>query len=192
QHKDTILSATDIKVSNGYAYVSYHTNDVWYGAHPYGALQIFNVQDYTHPSIVSEIKFNNKEFNGVDVNNGKLYAVGGHKKGALLLTTPLENGIFSHDLSSYKTYETLSSMAKTSFVYNNELWLVSGATDGGFVKLDPNNNYEVTQKVYAGSSEDRAKYVAENGVYQVFFAVEPEGAYLRIANIDGSHVKEYH
>src|SRR5690606_24835745 len=55
--------------------------------------------------------------------------------------------------------------------------------------LDPANGFAVTDQFYSQGA--RAKYVAQNGTYQAFFAVEGSGAYLRIANIDGTNPQEY-
>lgn len=184
------LSATDVKVNNGFAYVSYHTNDEVYGNSPYGALRIFNVTDINTPTLLHEAKFNNLEFNGVDVNNNILYAVGGNKNGAKLMTTPLNNGVFNTtDLSVFKEFSLPSASAKNSFFYNNYLWAVSGATNGGYFKLDPSNNYSVVAQLYTNG--ERAKYSAHNNKYQAFFAVEANGAFLKISNLDGSDSRTY-
>lgn len=185
-----VLSATDVKVKDEHAYVSYHTNDDVYGNEPNGSIRILDIQNQQLPSLLAQADFNNAEFNGIDFNDNTLYAVGGNKAGARLVTTPLTDGVFNTtDLSVFETYKLPSLTAKNSFVYNNMLWLVSGATNGGFFKLDPTDDYTVTEHIYNEGS--RAKYVAENGVYQAFFAVESNGAYLRIANIDGSNSREY-
>lgn len=186
----TILSATDVKVVNGNAYVSYHTNDEVYGDAPNGSVRIFNVQDQQAPSLTAQADFNNAEFNGIDVSGSKVYAVGGNKAGARLMTTPLTAGAFTtNDLSLFSTYKLPSTAGKNTFVHNNMLWLVSGAANGGFFKLDPSNGFAVSEQFYNQGA--RAKYVAQNGTYQVFFAVEGGGAYLRIANIDGTNPQEY-
>lgn len=185
-----ILSATSVKMLNGLAYVSYHTNDNLYGSSPYGALRVFNVSDNANPSLISEAIFNKVEFNDVNVDNGILYAVGGDKNGARLVTAPLANGTFNtQDLTLFKDYKLPSSSGKGSIFYNNSLWAVTGATGGGYFKLNPASNYSVSEQVY--STGDRSKYVARNDAYQVFFAVEANGAFVRIANSDGSSPRTY-
>lgn len=185
-----ILSATDVKVENNHAYVSYHTNDEEYGNAPNGSLRIFNVQNNEAPSLLAQADFNNAEFNGIDVNDETLYAVGGNKGGARMITTPLRANIFNtNDLSVFQSYELPSVTAKNSYVYKNMLWLVSGATGGGFFMLNPTDDYSVLNHIYSEGS--RAKYVTKNGTHQAFFAVEQGGAYLRIANVDGSNPQEY-
>lgn len=185
-----VLSATDVKVVNGNAYVSYHTNDEVYGDAPNGSVRIFNVQDQQAPSLTAQADFNNAEFNGIDVNGTAVYAVGGNKAGARLMTAPLTAGSFvTNDLSVFNTFKLPSTAGKNSFIHNNMFWLVAGANNGGFFKLDPSNAYTVTDQFYNQGS--RAKYVAENGTYQAFFAVEGSGAYLRIADINGSNPREY-
>lgn len=186
-----ILSATDVKVIDERAYVSYHTNDEVYGNAPNGSIRIFDVQDKQAPSLTAQADFMNAEFNGIDVDNNMLYAAGGNKAGARLITTPLTSGGFNTtDLSVFQTYKLPSVTAKNSFMHNDMLWLVSGVTNGGFFKLDPTDDYSVSEHIYSEGS--RAKYVAQNGTYQAFFAVEQNGAYLRIATIDGSNPQEYH
>ncbi|MDD3771593.1 MAG: hypothetical protein PHC38_02940 [Weeksellaceae bacterium] len=184
------LSATDVKVNNGQAYVSYHTNDEFYGDAPNGSLRIFNVQSQSNPLLLAQANFNNAEFNGINVDGNTMYAVGGNKAGARLVTSPLTNGLFdTSDLSVFETYKLPSIAAKNSFMYNNLLWLVSGGSNGGFFKLNPADNYSISEQLYADGA--RAKYVAQNGSHQAFFAVGTNGAYLRIANIDGSNAAEY-
>ncbi|KQT26121.1 hypothetical protein ASG22_05475 [Chryseobacterium sp. Leaf405] len=186
----TTLSATGVTMNNGFAYVSYHTNDATAGNNTKGAIRIINVTDYNSPSLVSEALFNNIEFNNVDVANNKLYAVGGDKNGAKLVTAPLYNNIFNtQDLSSFLNYKLPSSTAKNSYFYNNYLYASTGTTGGGFFKLNPNDGYSVAEQFnFAG---DRAKYVAHNNTYQVFLATQANGATLRIANNDGSNAKVY-
>jgi len=185
---NTILSATDVKIDNGKAYISYHTNDEFYGDAPNGSIRIFDIQNQQSPSLIAQADFNNIEFNGIDINNSKLYAVGGNKSGARLITAVLNSGIFNTtNLSLFESHKLPSTGAKNSYFYNNQLWLVSGATNGGFFSL--NNDYSINNQYYNEGS--RAKYVAQNGKLQAFFAVENTGAYLRIANIDGSNNKEF-
>jgi len=187
---NTTLSATGVTVNNGFAYVSYHTNDALSGSNTQGAIRILNVTDYSAPSLVSEALFNNIEFNNVDVANNKIYAVGGDKNGSKLVTAPLYNNVFNtQDLSSFTNYKLPSSTAKNSYFYNNYLYASTGTTGGGFFKLDPNNGFAVAEQFnFAG---ERAKYVAHNNTYQVFLATQANGASLRIANNDGSNAKVY-
>lgn len=184
------LSATDVKIENGVAYVSYHTNDEFYGNAPNGSLRVINVQSITTPLLINQADFYNAEFNGIDVSNGTAYAVGGNKAGARLVTAQLTNGVFNtSDLSLFETHKLPSIAAKNSFMYNDMLWLVSGGTNGGFFKLNPSDDYSITEQLYTDGT--RAKYVTQNGSHQAFFAVGINGAYLRIANIDGSNASEY-
>lgn len=185
------LSATDVRILNGRAYVSYHTNDELYDNTPNGALRIFDIQNHTAPSLISEAIFNKVEFNGIDIASDKLYAVGGDKDGARLVETKLSDGTFiTGDLSYFQTHKIPGVAAKNSFIYNNMLWLVSGGANGGFFKLDPSSiNYDVSETLYADGA--RSKYTVHNNRVQAFLAIEEGGAYLRISNIDGSNVKEY-
>lgn len=184
------LSATDVRIINGRAYVSYHTNDEFYDNTPNGALRIFDIQNYTAPSLISEAVFNDIEFNGIDVTDNKLYAVGGNKAGARLVQTPLSDGSFiTGDLSYFQTNKIPGIAAKNSFIHNNMLWLVSAGTNGGFLRLNPANNYDVSETLYADGA--RSKYTVHNNRVQAFLAIEETGAYLRVSNADGSNAKEY-
>ncbi|MCJ8152245.1 hypothetical protein MKJ01_00535 [Chryseobacterium sp. SSA4.19] len=187
---NNVLSATGVTVNNGFAYVSYHTNDAAFGSDTQGAVRILNVSDYNAPTLVSEALFNNVEFNNVDVADNKIFATGGDKNGARLITAPLSNNVFNtQDLSLFSSYKLPSSTAKNSYFYNNSLYAVTGTTGGGFFKLNPANGYSVSDQFY--SSGERAKYIAHNNTYQVFLATEATGTSLRIANVDGSNPKTY-
>lgn len=185
-----ILSATGVQIYNNRAFVSYHTNDEFYGDAPEGALRIIDVQNPYSPDLFAEAFFNNAEFNGVEIQDNTVYAVGGNKAGAHLVTVDLINNEFPvEDLDLFKTYKLPSTSGKNAFVNGDNLWLVTGAQEGGFFKLDINNNFDVIDQIYGNGS--RSKYVAQNGVYQAFFAVEDTGARLHIANIDGSNSHVY-
>lgn len=187
---NTILSATDVRISDGKAYVSYHTNDEFYDNTPNGALRIFNIQDQKAPELISEAIFNKVEFNGIDLGDNKLYAVGGNKDGARLMSTPLINGSFNIlDLSVFQTNKIPGIAAKNSFINKNMLWVVSGGTNGGFLKLDPGSNYSLSETLYSNGA--RSKYTIHNNSFQAFLALEENGAYLKLSNIDGSNPQEY-
>ena len=185
-----ILSATGVQIYNNRAFVSYHTNDEFYGDAPEGALRIIDVQNPYSPDLFAEAFFNNAEFNGVEIQDNTVYAVGGNKAGARLVTVDLINNEFPvEDLDLFKTHKLPSTSGKNAFVNGDNLWLVTGAQEGGFFKLDINNNFDTIDQIYGNGS--RSKYVAQNGVSQAFFAVEDAGARLHIANIDGSNSHVY-
>ena len=187
---NTTLSATDVRVNNGKAYISYHTNDEFYDNTANGALRIFNIQNQKSPDLISEAVFNDVEFNGIDITGDRLYAVGGNKAGARLVSSPLDNGAFNTlDLSGFQTFKIPGVAAKNSFIYNNMLWLVSGGANGGFLKLNPNNNYEIIETLYADGA--RSKYSIHNNRIQAFLAIEESDTYLKLSNIDGSNPREY-
>lgn len=187
---NSTLSATGVSVNNGFAYVSYHSNDANSSATTQGALRIINVADYNTPSMISQALFNNIEFNHVDVANNKLYATGGDKNGAKLVVSPLINNVFNtQDLSQFMTYKLPSSTAKNSYFYNNALYAVTGATGGGLFKLDPSTNFTVSSTLSA--TGEKSKFVAHNASYQVYFTTGSTGASLRIANADGLSAQTY-
>lgn len=186
---DALLSATDVRIEGGFAYVSYHTNDKTYGDTPGGALRIFDVQNPNAPVMANEALFKHMEFNGVEVTSTKLIATGQNKKGALLATAPIAGGTFSvSDLGQIEQVKLPSASAKNSVSFGDRLWVATGSTGGGFFGLNPNAGYQVSETVYSTTG---AKYIAKNDTYQALFAAEPHNAYLRIAKLDGSDAREY-
>lgn len=184
------LSATSVKVSNNFAYVSYHTNDATAANTTEGAVRILNVSNSVSPALINEAIFNNLEFNSVDVYGDKLYAVGGNKNGARILSVPLLNNTFdTQNLSLFSQYSLPSATAKSSYFYNNYIYAVTGATGGGFFKLNPSSNFSVAEQYATNTSH--AKFAAHNENYHVFFAAESNGAFVRISNADGSNVHSY-
>lgn len=186
---EALLSATDVRIESGFAYVSYHTNDEKYGNTPGGALRIFDVQDPNAPAITNEALFKNMEFNGVEVTANKIIAAGQNKQSALLATAPIAGGTFSvSDLGQIEQFKLASASAKNSVSFGDRVWVATGATGGGLFALNPNNGYQVAETIY---NTARAKYVAKNDAYQAFFAAESNNAYLRISKLDGSEAREY-
>lgn len=184
------LSATGVSVYNGFAYVSYHTNDATSASNTQGALRVINVSDYNTPALISQALFNNIEFNHVDISNNILYATGGDKNGAKLVVHPLINNTFNTlNINEFTTYKLPSSTAKNSYFFNNALYAVTGATGGGLFKLDPSANFTVNSILSA--STQKAKFVAHNANYQVYLTIGDTGATLRIANADGLNAQTY-
>ena len=188
-HENTTLSATDVYVNNGKAYVSYHTNDSQFGDASVGAVRVFDIQNYSKPTQVSEALFHKMEVNGLYQTGNDLYLIGGNKAGARLVHTNLQNGEFnSTDLSSFSTYKIPGVAAKTIISSNDNLWFVSAGTEGGLFKSDKNN---FTPSKISNLDGTRGKYLAQNKNVQAFLSVDDNGAHLRIANLDGSNPQEY-
>ncbi len=188
----TYLSATDVKFENQHAYVSYHTNDAVdnNGNTPTGAIRIFDMTTPGTPVFKIQAESPLVEFNGIDVAGDKLFAVGNNRDGARLVTYDLNSTTHSFELdpiTPFITHKLQSSSAKNSYFYNNLLWIASGSTNGGLFTVNTTNGYTDATV----TSKTGAKYVANNGVKQAFFAVESTGAYLRIAGLDGSGATEY-
>lgn len=183
------LSATDVKIVDGFAYLSYHTNDEVYGDIPNGAIRIVDVRTATSPKLVNEAAFTNAEFNGLTIESDQLFAVGGNKAGARLITSPLEKGIFNkEDLGGFQTYKLAELSAKNAYVADDFLWVTSGANQGSISQLDITDDFNVLDK---HSLKRRAKYVVHNEQYQVAMSLDEAGVSLRIAGIDGSGAKRY-
>lgn len=187
---NSTLSATGVVVNNGFAYLSYHSNDEVSNVNTQGALRIIDVTNYNAPSLISQALFNNIEFNHVDVSDSKIYASGGDKNGAKLVVQQLVNNVFNtQDLSQFNTYKLPSSTAKNSYFLNNAVYAVTGATGGGLFKLDPSSNYNVNSIL--SPAGEKSKFVVHNANYQVFFSTGDNGATLRIADLNGVSAQTY-
>lgn len=178
------LSATDVRIEEDMAYISYHTNDSLYGDLPYGAINIVDLKDHTAPVLLNQATFKTVEFNGIEVSTDKLFATGQAKSGAKLVNAPIQAGAMAvTDLSQVSQRSLPGTSAKNSVLLNDKLWVVSSGNQGGLLGLNVLNAYEVLDQI---AINGRAKYAAKNDLYQAFFAVESEQAYLRIAKLDGS------
>ncbi len=66
------LQATHVKIYDKYAFVTYNTKGNTY----LGGIDVFDVSDIEHPTIIWQALFNNADVSSVDYFNNKLYIVG--------------------------------------------------------------------------------------------------------------------
>lgn len=183
------LSATDVKVKDQKTYISYHTNDEFYGNSPFGSLRIIDITSNSNPQLTYQVEFNNMEFNGVDVVDNHLYAIGGNKAGGGLVDVPLSsNGEFTTNLNDFNTTKLQNISGKNTYVNNGSLWLTSGSINGGIYELDITNDFEVKNHI---SLDRRSKYIAQNSHSQAAMSLDSQGVTVRIANRDGSNARLY-
>ncbi|WP_147243354.1 LVIVD repeat-containing protein [Chitinophaga flava] len=185
------LSATDVRFRNGYAYVSYHQNGEAYA----GALEVFNVSNPVRPSIVQLVTFKDAEFNGLGLDDSRLFAVGqrnpdkskykeNNTRGAIIEKIP-----FSGDmLAGQNTFAEapLPSFSGNSVLpANGSLWVVSGATGGGLFSLDYNS-----LSILTSQPDEKAKYLATNGNQNAFLTVAETEVHLKVFS-NGGGMKDY-
>lgn len=184
------LSATDVKVVNNKAYVSYHTNDEAFGGFPYGSIRVFDIND-GQVSLASEANFNNCEFNALAVENNKVYGVGNNLDGGRMFSTPLgADKNITTNLAAVWSTKTPSLGGKSIAFNNNTLWLVGGATGGLYKNELVGDNYNLNSTTSPFVTQNGGKYVTFNNSKQVFFALKNGNPYLRIAGADGTLIAE--
>lgn len=182
------LSATDVKFVGDIAYVSYHTNDELFGGFPYGSIRAFKITPNGAVSLETEANFNNCEFNALEINDNKVFAVGNNLDGGRMFAAPINtNTGITTNLSAIWSTKTPSLGGKSIAFNNNTLWLVGGATGGLFKSELVGTNYDLSSSTTPFVTQNGGKYVAFKNNKQVFFAINNTGnPYLRIANTDGS------
>ncbi|WP_177765481.1 hypothetical protein [Flavobacterium sp. I3-2] len=174
------LSATDVRVENGKAYVSYHTNDEEFGDAPYGSVRVFDIAG-SNPVLIAQADFNKAEFNSLEIHNETLYAVGNNKNGAIMYTVPLVDGMFTNSLDAIKSTNLPSLSAKNIYFNGNDIWLTSSGTNGGLMKL--NSDFTLNSIV---DNNVGAKYVVANANNQVYLALNNKVPYIRFADETGA------
>ncbi|WP_320051815.1 DUF4114 domain-containing protein [uncultured Acetobacteroides sp.] len=132
------IQATHVSINYPYAIVSYNTQ----GSDYRGGIEVFNVSNTSHPTIVSQALFPNADINAVDYYNGKIYLVGAAEPAPLKLTSAafLEvlNTNGSGQIVSADTIISIGSYAGTDIRVTAENICVSSGsgTDGnGGVKV---------------------------------------------------------
>lgn len=183
------LSATDVKIDKGKAYVSYHTNDEVYGDKPYGAIRVFEVDNASTPKLLQEVAFQNAEFNGIDVNSDRVFAGGNNKDGARIVSSAMNNGLFSiDDFSGFQIVSYAGGSVKNSVVNRDKLLLAIGNSQGGLYEADAVNLFEFQEKL----SLKGTKYIAKNKNKQAVLTVDGDGVpRLIISDLQSFDPKEY-
>ena len=174
------LSATDVRVLNGKAYVSYHTNDEEFDDSPYGSVRVFDITNVTEPVLIAQADFNKAEFNSIEIHNNTLYAVGNNKAGAIMYSVPLNDGMFTNDLNAIKSNSLPSLSAKNIHFNGSDIWLATSGLNGGLIKL--NSDFTFNSNIDDSAS---AKYIASNANNFVYLALDQGKPYLRYADNNG-------
>ena len=154
------LSATSIEIRANKIYVSYHLN-----SNPYaGAIDIFDVKDESNPKITSSVYFSDTDVNALEIEeNGKmLWYTGGRDVSKTDYDEETHNGAVVGELKidkdlfeDYRKETPLPSYSGNAIVdYSQQLYVVSGATGGGYFELSK-DNLSITNKF----DVDFAKYI---------------------------------
>lgn len=155
-------SATGMEISGNFCYVTYHVAGSVYG----GAIEVFDISTPANPKLVSQLLFNDTDFNECTIVDGKLYVVGGrdiyyskftdnNTKGAILLEVELSEGLLTKNFR----WTALPSYSGNSVAYsNNFLFVVSGSDGGGLTKIN-----KQSMKVMDMDLFDNARYCDVTG-----------------------------
>lgn len=148
-YEGNTLQATHVKIYDKYAFVTYNTKGNKY----LGGIDIFDVSDIEHPTIIKGILFKNADVSSVDYFNNKLYLVGAidiyseDKPKHLESPSMLEVISLNADKSFNKvdTIIDLGSFVGTDVrVTENNIFVTSGST--GYLKVF-NHSYETVTSV---------------------------------------------
>lgn len=155
------LSATSVDISAHTVYVSYHL----YGNKYAGAIDIIDLKNQSNPQIVSTISFNDTDVNAleIDPNRKKLWIAGGRDversgydeeghHGAIVGEFEIDKGTF--EFEKYREAPLPSYSGNALVEMNNELYLASGASGGGYFELD-----QSTLSLQHSVDNEFAKYV---------------------------------
>lgn len=137
------LSATSIEIRDQRVFVSYHLN----GSDYHGAIEIIDLKADDEKMLQSNVSFKDLDVNGLEISsNGKnLWFTGGRliKKsepemeghnGAMAGEVKIEGNVFRNDYLKIKPLPSFSGNAIVEFQQN--LYVATGATGGGFFELD--------------------------------------------------------
>ena len=184
----SVLSATDVFYKNGLAFISYHLN----GADFAGAIDVLNLSSINVPTFDMNFSDSKREFNAVAYNGSTLYLAGQRNtdeskyknndtRGAILYAVGLNSRNQLLPLKDWKEIPMPSFSGNSiDILSDSELLFASGATGGGFFKINlRKGEISNSQKV------DFAKYVTSNDEVSVMLSGGPGDAQLFIQK-DGS------
>lgn len=181
------LQATHVKIYDKYAFVTYNTKGNKY----LGGVDIFNVSDIEHPSIIKGLLFNNADVSSVDYFNDKLYIVGAidiyskDKPKHLVNPSMLEVISLNADKSFNKvdTIVDLGSFVGTDVrVTESNIFVTSGSN--GYLKVF-NHSYEVV----ASDQVPDARAIEANSQNIFVLQAQPHGQIRSYNRADASFVK---
>lgn len=158
-----VLSATDVRIRNGYAYVTYHTNiDKQFG----GGIEIINVNNKENPVIEKSVSFNDTEFNNVYLSADYAFLSGqrdldeshytaNDTKGAIIGRFPLTSTGIGGE-SSYTETPIPGFSANSSYYLDNgnKLLAVAGGSIGAVAELSENLDLLSSESISYGKSLD--------------------------------------
>lgn len=149
------LSATSIEIRANKVYISYHLNGSEYA----GAVDIIDINDEENPKIVSSLISEDTDINALEIEeNAKLLWITGGRDvgssghdlqghgGAILGEKEIKKGVFESGSSSYREIPLPSFSGNDIVDYSRDLYVVSGATGGGFYQLDK-GNLTITKRI---------------------------------------------
>lgn len=192
--KNLVLSATDVRVKNSIAYVTYHTNlDKVFG----GGIEIIDVNNNQNPFIDKFISFNDTEFNNIFLSDDYAFLSGqrdldeshytaNDTKGAIVGRFPLtSDGIGSE--SSYKETPIPGYSANSSyFVQNTEKLLVAtGGSEGAIAELSEDLSFLESESINYGKS------ITSDGTKIAILIGGSDGIELRIMDVNGNSSDVY-
>jgi len=186
------LSASDVKVRNNYAFVTFHTNveDIFSGA-----IDIMDLSNPQKPSIDKSIKFSDTEFNHITFNNDYAFLSGQrHLDDSNYTANNTKGGIIGRfdflgtTLGSKSDYEEApipGYSGNSSHFTDNKLIVVSGGSSGAISTLSENLNLQNTETINYG------KFInAGDGKVAILIAGQ-NGTELRIADSNGNVTDTY-
>ncbi|HET8865868.1 MAG TPA: hypothetical protein VFM80_09215 [Gracilimonas sp.] len=149
------LSATSIEIRANKVYISYHLNGSEYA----GAVDIIDINDEENPKIISSLISEDTDINALEIEeNAKIlwitggrdvgssgYSLQGHG-GAILGEKEIEKGVFKTGSGSYREIPLPSFSGNDIVDFAQDLYVVSGATGGGFYQLNK-GNLSITKRV---------------------------------------------
>ena len=158
-YEGNTLQATHVRIVNHYAFVTYNTQ----GNKFLGGLDVFDVTDISHPTIVWNAIFKNADISSVDYYNNKLYIVGATDPDSdvpVYLKSAAMLEVFTLDLAGKSakrdTLIDLSAYAGTDVkVTDQAIYTTSGSN--GYLKI-----FDHSYKVIDTVKLDHARAVDAN------------------------------
>lgn len=158
-----VLSATDVRIRNGYAYVTYHTNvDMVFG----GGIEIINVNNKENPVLEKFVSFNDTEFNNIFLSADYAFLSGqrdldeshytaNDTKGAIIGRFPLTSAGIGGE-SSYTETPIPGFSANSSYYLDNsgKLLAVTGGSIGAIAELSESLDFLSSESIAYGKSID--------------------------------------
>jgi hypothetical protein len=147
-YEGNTLQATHVRILDHYAFVTYNTQ----GSKYLGGLDVFDVSDISHPTIVWNAVFKNADVSSVDYYNNKLYIVGAcdlDVDAPANLKSPAMLEVFSlnsdRSIAKMDTVIDLSAYVGTDVRVNDQAIYTTSGSNGYLKVLD--HNYKMLDTV---------------------------------------------